>query len=192
MWTLPTCSCNFYVNRWSRNGAFWIQKVERNTIRLTPYRKPKSGQCAGELHDLKTNLATIAKVKKLCIKLPADSVWNAVTCLISGIYLIVLAAIWLNGNVSGQLMRETTADIETRNAGITSAFERWSRHDYEDDYGVSENAPQDIYSYSNIWMMRPPDRCRQQYRRPFPVWNEVSLLQTCLLKNKRSLWSPFF
>ena len=64
-----------------------IDIYERNTIRLTPYRRRHSGLTGGEVHELK---AFISQVKQYCAQLPLGGVRNAVIFFLFGLYAIVL------------------------------------------------------------------------------------------------------
>ena len=63
--------------------------IERNTIKLTPYRRRYHGLCVGEIVELKQVLAFIAVVQGICAQLVARyvrfiiSYANRYTCSVS-------------------------------------------------------------------------------------------------------------
>lgn len=66
---------------------------ERNTIRLSPYRRRHTGLSVGEIFELRLILAFIQAVQRLCVQLPVGALRNGVICFIFGLYGIVLGRI---------------------------------------------------------------------------------------------------
>lgn len=80
---------------------------ERNTIRLTPYRRRHSGLCVGEVYELRLILAFIVEVQGYCAHLPIGFIRNAVICFIFGLYALVLGRIFVD--------REEVRPVNARN-----------------------------------------------------------------------------
>lgn len=70
--------------------------IERNTIKLTPYRRRHHGLCVGEIVELKQVLAFIAVVQGICAQLPIGVVRNAVIFFLFGLYALVLGRIFID------------------------------------------------------------------------------------------------
>ena len=63
---------------------------ERNSIRLTPYRRRHNGLSVGEIHELRLIIAFTSEVQRYCSQMPVGCVRNGTILFIFVLYAIIL------------------------------------------------------------------------------------------------------